>query len=158
MSGEMLDHLRKGAFFTVKSGDEINTMTIGWGTIGLMWNKPIFIAAVRYSRYTFELLEKTGEFTISIPFSKNMQKELAVCGTKSKREIDKFEECNLTAEKGKKIDTPIIGGCDLYYECKIVYKQAMEPGMLNQEIKKTSYPQQDFHVFYFGEILASYTK
>lgn len=158
MSKEMLDQLQKGAFLTVKGEDELNTMTIGWGTIGFIWNKPIFTALVRYSRYTYELLEKTDEFTVSVPISKDMKKELAICGTKSKREIDKFKECNLTAEKGKVLDTPIIGECDLHYECKVVYKQAMEPGMLDKNIRDAKYSNNDFHVLYYGEIVASYIK
>lgn len=158
MSKEMLEQLQKGAFLTVKGGDEINTMTIGWGNIGFIWNKPIFMVAVRYSRYTYELLEKTDEFTISVPLTKDMKRALAICGTKSKREIDKFEACNLTAEKSKVANGPIIGECDLHYECKIVYKQAMEPGMIDANIREAKYSNNDFHVLYYGEIVASYIK
>jgi flavin reductase (DIM6/NTAB) family NADH-FMN oxidoreductase RutF len=158
MSKEMLDQLQRGAFLTVKGGDELNTMTIGWGNIGVIWSKPIFTVMVRYSRYTYELLEKTDEFTVSIPLSKDMKKELGICGTKSKREIDKFKECNLTAEKGKVVDTPIIGECDLHYECRIVYKQAMEPSNIDKKIREVKYSDNDFHVIYYGEIVASYIK
>ncbi len=158
MSKEMLEQLRKGAFLTVKGGDEINTMTIGWGNIGFIWNKPIFMAAVRYSRYTYELLEKTDEFTVSFPLSKDLKKELALCGTKSKRDIDKFEACNLTPKKGKVVNGPIIEECDLHYECKVVYKQAMEPGTLDKGIREAKYSDNDFHVLYYGEIVASYIK
>ncbi|MCT4565656.1 MAG: flavin reductase family protein [Maledivibacter sp.] len=158
MSKEMLDQLQRGAFLTVKGGGELNTMTIGWGNIGVIWSKPIFTVMVRYSRYTYELLEKTDEFTVSIPLSKDMKKELGICGTKSKREIDKFKECNLTAEKGKVVDTPIIGECDLHYECRIVYKQAMEPSNIDKKIREVKYSDNDFHVIYYGEIVASYIK
>lgn len=158
MSKEMLDQLQKGAFLTVKGDEELNTMTIGWGNIGYIWNKPVFMVAVRYSRYTYELIEKTDEFTVSVPLTKDMKKELAICGTKSKREIDKFKECNLTTKKGKVLDTPIIDECDLHYECKIVYKQAMEPGMIDKSIKEAKYTDNDYHVLYYGEIVASYVK
>lgn len=158
MSKEMLDQLQKGAFLTVKGDEELNTMTIGWGNIGYIWNKPVFMVAVRYSRYTYELIEKTNEFTVSVPLTKDMKKELAICGTKSKREIDKFKECNLTAKKGKVVDIPIIDECDLHYECKMVYKQAMEPGMIDKSIKEAKYTDNDYHVLYYGEIVASYVK
>lgn len=39
LSKEMLQQLQKGAFLTVENGDKVNTMTIGWGSIGIMWNK-----------------------------------------------------------------------------------------------------------------------
>ena len=158
LSKEMLERLQKGAFLTVNSGNEINTMTIGWGSIGFIWNKPIFMVAVRYSRYTYEMLEKTNAFTISVPLENNMQKELGICGTKSKRDIDKFKVCNLTPVIGNHVDCPIIDECDLHFECKIVYKQAMEPGMLDSQIKIDKYSNNDFHVLYYGEILGSYIK
>jgi len=37
-----------------------NAMTIGWGTIGIIWGKPIFAVLVRPSRYTYGLIEETG--------------------------------------------------------------------------------------------------
>lgn len=157
-SKELIEQLPKGAFLTVKSGDKVNTMSIGWGAIGVIWNKPTFTIAVRYSRYTYQLLENATEFTVSIPLKKDMKKELSYCGTKSGRDVDKFKDCNLTAKKGKNVDTPIIEECDLHYECKIVYKQAMEPGLISKEIKDSAYSNGNYHVLYYGEIVGSYIK
>ena len=47
---ETLEILSKGALLTVKSGEKVNAMTIGWGSIGFMWGKPVFMAMVRPSR------------------------------------------------------------------------------------------------------------
>lgn len=157
-SKEALEQIIKGAFLTVKDGDRVNTMTIGWGNIGIVWNKPIFMVAVRYSRYTYNLLENSKEFTVSIPINKDLKKELAYCGRYSGRDVDKFKECNLTTVEGQKISAPIIGECDLHYECKVVYQQAMEPATLSKDIKDKFYTNNDFHVLYFGEIVDSYMK
>ena len=148
----------QGAFLTVKSGDKINTMTIGWGNVGYVWNRPIFTVMVRKSRYTNDLLETSDNFTVSIPLSKKLKSELMVCGIKSGRKIDKFKECNLTLQKSKKIDTPIIAECDLFYECKIVYKQEMNPRLLSEDIVKSSYDNGDCHTLYYGQILETYIK
>lgn len=155
---ELLEQLPKGAFLTVKAGDKLNTMTIGWGNVGYVWQKPIFMVAVRYSRYTYQLLEKSKEFTVSIPLKADLKKALGYCGTRSGRDVDKFKECGLIAEKGQVISTPIIGQCDLHYECKVVYQQAMEPALVSSQIQQTCYPQGDYHVLYFGEIVACYLK
>ncbi len=40
----ILKEVGKAALLTTKSGDNVNSMTIGWGTMGVEWNKPIFIA------------------------------------------------------------------------------------------------------------------
>ena len=73
---------------------------------------------VRKSRYTHGLIEKSGEFTVSVPLNKDLKDALMFCGTKSGRDYDKFKECNLTPIPGKEIDTPVIGECQLHYECK----------------------------------------
>ena len=39
----------QGALLTVKSKDKLNTMTIGWATLGRVWNKPIMTVLVRFS-------------------------------------------------------------------------------------------------------------
>lgn len=157
-SKEFVSQLAKGAFLNVKGKDSINTMTIGWGNIGVIWGKPILMVMVRYSRHTYNLMEEANEFTVSIPLNGQLKKELGFCGTKSGRDFDKFKECNLTAIAGKVIDTPIINECDLHYECKVVYKQAMEPGLLDENINKNYYSNHDYHVIYYGEIVASYIK
>ncbi|MCL5781679.1 MAG: flavin reductase family protein [Firmicutes bacterium] len=155
---ELLEQLPKGAFLTVKDEGKLNTMTIGWGTIGFIWQKPVFVVMVRKSRYTYQLLENAKEFTVSIPLRKELKKELALCGTKSGRELDKFKEGNLTPEPGKVVNTPVIGECDLHYECRVIYQQSMEPALVAENIKKLAYPKGDYHVMYYGEIVACYVK
>lgn len=155
---DALEQLPKGAFLTVKDGERLNTMTIGWGTIGITWQKPVFMVMVRHSRHTYNLLENAKEFTVSIPIKKDLKKALAFCGTKSGREFDKFKECNLTAEPGKVVSTPVIGECELHYECKVIYQQTMEPALLETKTRKLAYAKGDFHVMYYGEIVACYLK
>lgn len=147
---------KKGAFLTVKDGEKVNTMTISWGNVGFEWKKPIFTALIRKSRYTHELIENSGEFTISIPLEMDLQEALAFCGTKSGRDVDKFEKCQLKVADSKNIDTPVIADCGFIYECKVVYKQDMDLSLLSDEIKKSSYPDDDYHTIYYGEIVACY--
>lgn len=156
LSKEMLQQLQKGTFLTVKNGDKLNTMTIGWGSIGIMWNKPILMVPVRYSRYTYGLIDQSQDFTVSVPLKGDMASELAYCGTKSGRTVDKLKQLGLTIVEAKKVNTPIIGECQLYFECKIVYKQAMDPKMLDIEIKDINYANDNFHVLYYGEIVSCY--
>ena len=39
-----LKKIRKGAFLTVKAGNALNTMTIGWATFGFIGQRPIMMA------------------------------------------------------------------------------------------------------------------
>ncbi len=148
--------LAKGAFLTVKSGDEINTMTIGWGSIGYTWAKPIFMVMVRDSRYTYQLIEDNTEFTVSIPLKGQLKEELKFCGTKSGREYDKISECNLELIEGKDVTTPLIKGCNLHYECKIKFKQRMKAEDLTEDYQQKWYQDEGYHTLYFGEIVGCY--
>lgn len=143
---------KQGAFLTVKHGEIVNTMTISWGNIGFEWNRPIFTVLVRKSRFTHELLEKTTEFSVSVPLSNTLKKALVLCGTKSGRDIDKIKESGLTLRNGESIAVPSIEGCEMVYECKIVYKQDMNPDLLSEDIKDKIYGDNDYHTIYYGEI------
>lgn len=55
---EILRNLQKGILLTTKAGDRVNTMTIGWGTLGIEWAKPIFTVYVRQNRFTHEQLQE----------------------------------------------------------------------------------------------------
>ncbi|MCT8976945.1 flavin reductase family protein [Clostridium sp. CX1] len=147
---------KKGAFLTTKVGDEVNTMTISWGSIGFIWGKPMFTALVRKSRHTYNLLEKAGEFTVSIPLDDSMKKELALCGTKSGRDMNKIKEANLKLEEGRSLSTPVIKGSKVHFECKVVYKQPMTPNLLDEAVDNNSYGTKDYHTIYFGEIIDCY--
>ncbi|HHW60398.1 MAG TPA: flavin reductase family protein [Syntrophomonadaceae bacterium] len=156
MSHQLLQQLPKGAFLTVKAGDKVNTMTIGWGSIGFIWGRPIFMVMVRYSRYTHELIQEAEDFTVSVPLQTNMKKSLAAAGSKTGRGIDKFAACNLSTRSARKVKSPVIDGCELFYECRMVYKQAMECKNLDPSIQSRWYKDGDEHVLYFGEIVACY--
>jgi len=150
-----MEQIKKGAFLTVKSGQAINTMTIGWASIGHVWRKPIMMVAVRLSRHTFTIIESADDFTVTIP-SSDMKEEIMFCGTKSGRDYNKFKECNLQTSDSQRVITPVIKAPGLHYECKIVYKSTMNPANLNQDYDTALYPEKDYHTLYFGEIVDCY--
>jgi len=152
---QAMAQIREGAFLTVKAGKAMNTMTIGWATIGYVWSRPIMMVAVRVSRHTFGLIEQAKDFTVSIP-SLDMAHELDFCGTRSGRDYDKFKECNLPVGPGQRVDSPIINVPGLHYENKIVYKSAMDPAFISPEVSQALYAAGDYHTLYFGEIVDCY--
>lgn len=139
----------------VSCGKEVspNVMAIGWGTAGIIWRRPVFIVMVRPSRYTYKLIEETGEFTVNIVPPK-LKEVVQYCGSVSGRDHDKFKEKQLTVIPSKKVKTPIIKECILHFECRVVHKSDLIPSELEKSIINTLYPKGDFHRVYFGEILA----
>jgi len=155
-SGELLKQLPKGVFLNTRNGRAANTMTIGWASIGIMWGRPVFTAMVRPSRFSCGLIEKTGEFTISIPICSDFSDELLLCGQTSGESIDKFSECNLNAMKSKTLETYIVGDCELHLDCRVLMKNKIERDSISGKIKNDHYKQDDFHNLYYAEIAAAY--
>jgi flavin reductase (DIM6/NTAB) family NADH-FMN oxidoreductase RutF len=155
LAQETLETLSKGAFLTTADGNTVNTMTIAWGSTGFMWGKPVFMAMVRPSRYTHGLLEKNGEFTVTFPRG-NCKEALALCGSKSGRDMDKLTAANLKTLPGKTLATPIIACPGIHYECKIVHTEQMTAENLETNHKEKWYATGDYHTLYFAEILSSY--
>lgn len=160
-AGQILEGVQKGALLTTRAGDEINTMTIGWGHLGIEWSKPIFVAYVRQSRHTKTLLDKNGEFTVNIPVGQIDKKILGLCGTKSGRDMDKFKELGLTPVEGETVSVPAIRELPLTLECKVIYQQDQDLSALEKSYREHSYPagtaeENNFHTAYYGLITAAY--
>lgn len=155
-AGYVLEKMASGGvFLTTKYGNEVNTMTIGWGGINYYWSEPIFEVPVRYSRHTYGLLDKSGVFTVSVPLENdNVKKQLAYCGSHSGRNVNKFTECGLTTSDADTVDVPIIKECSLHFECEVVFKADVNAQNLDSEIDKRCYP--DYHTIFFGRIKAAY--
>ncbi len=161
-AGTILEAVGKGVLVTTKAEGKVNTMTIGWGKLGIEWGKPIFVIYVRESRHTKAMLEKNPEFTINVPLDGCDKNILAVCGTKSGRDMDKIRELNLTLEEPETISVPAIRELPLTLECKVIYKQDQDPAAINAEAteryypKNQQFPEGDYHTAYFGQITAAY--
>lgn len=155
-AGHIMKAMPKGILLTTAYEGKVNTMTIGWGTMGIEWGKPIFIAYVRESRFTKELLEKNGEFTVNVPLSGCDGRILGFCGSKSGREVDKIKELGLTLEEPESISVPGIKELPLTLECKVIYKQEQPLDLIPENICQRFYAQGDHHIAYYGEILNAY--
>lgn len=154
-SAKNLEQLAAGAFLTTKADGKVNTMTIGWGAIGFQWGKPVLTVMVRASRHTYDLIEKAGEFTVTIPYE-DMKKELGICGSKSGRDSDKIKECGFNLIDGKNIATPSLDIKGMSFECKTVYKSEMTASKLDKDYNEKWYKDGDYHTIYYGEILESF--
>lgn len=161
-AGQICKAMPKGILLTTRAGEQVNTMTIGWGHIGIEWSKPIFVAYVRESRHTKKLLDETGEFTVNIPLGSVDPKILGYCGTRSGRDTDKIRDMGLTLEEGEKISVPGIKELPLTLECKVIFKQDQDESILPEPIYSRyypateDYPQGDYHTAYYGLIVDAY--
>jgi len=160
---EIATKIPKGVLLTTKLDDKVNSMTIGWGTIGVEWGRPIFIVFVREKRFTYSLIEKNPFFTINVPYGKDGDPRIiSFLGTKSGRDYDKIKEMNLTLEEPNKINVPGLKEFPLTLECKVIYKSRQYKKDIPSVILDRFYPSNptesdpDEHIMYIGEIVDSY--
>lgn len=157
-ASDILNVIGKGILLTTHADGRNDTMTIGWGSIGLEWRMPIFTAYIRQSRYTQELLTKNPKFTVNIPLSytPEIKHILSVCGTKSGRDINKFEECHLHLVDNLEFDVPAIAEFPITIECEILYRSLQKEEDLPQSIQSTFYQDHDDHDQIIGKIVKAY--
>ena len=165
-AGDICKSMSKGILMTTKKDDFVNSMVIGWGHIGIEWGKPIFVAYVRESRYTKELVENHGEFTVNVPMGEFDSNIIRICGTKSGRDLDKIKELGLTLVDSDHVSVPGIKEFPLTLECKVIYKQKQDLSAIPEDVLARYYPQipgtdfdgqdRDYHYAYYGEIVGAY--
>ena len=94
-----------------------NVMTAAWS--GIICTEPTLVyVSIRPSRYSNEIIRKTGEFVINVPTVK-LAKVVDWCGVKSGRNVDKFKQMRITALSCDKISAPQIKESPISLECKV---------------------------------------
>ena len=149
----------------LSAGDKnhYNSMAIEWGSIGVSWKKPIFTVYVKDERYTYEFMQKSEYFTVSIINKKLFKKFANIYGTKSGRDINKEKEAGthiqflddggITFEEAeevyvcKMLAKAFIKDEDSYPELKAFYEE-------RKEYFKTMKP----HGIFIGEIVGHYVR
>ena len=94
-----------------------NIITVAWtGTV--CTNPAMAYISVRPSRYSYDMIRKTGEFVINLTTEK-MAFATDFCGVRSGRDVDKFQKMNLTKEKAQYVSAPMIGESPVSIECRV---------------------------------------
>lgn len=142
---------------TAGTKERCNTMTASWGGLGVLWGRNVATVYIRPQRYTYEFVEQSDCFTISV-FDESWRDALNLCGTKSGRDVDKIKECGFTVVEGEG-GAPYFEQARLVLVCRKLYWQDMDPDhFLDPEIDSRFYAQKDYHRIYVGEIVEAYKR
>ena len=136
----------------ITAGDEnkVNTMTASWGGLGVMFGKNVAYILVRPQRYTKEFLDREDTFSLSF-LDKSYRKTLNYLGSVTGRMEDKVEKSGLTLAWSD--DTPYFGESTNVILCKKLFVQQLHgDGILDPKLKKTWYPNEDYHFLYIAEV------
>ena len=141
---------KQWALLTAGNAESFNTMTISWGGLGTLWNKPVATAYVRTSRYTHELMDREGYFTISF-YPAEYKEVLGVLGSKSGRDMDKMKDSGLTA---KVLDESVtFEEAEVTLVCRKLFRQELSVENIPEGIVKAAYEGQAPHDMYIGEVV-----
>lgn len=123
-AGNMLYPLPAVMVSTGNKSGRTNILTVAWtGTV--CTNPPMVYISVRPERYSYPMIEETGEFVINLTTEK-LAGAVDYCGVRSGRETDKWRACSLTAKKASSLSwAPIIAESPVNIECKVTEKKEL---------------------------------
>ena len=141
---------KQWALLTAGKQDSFNTMTISWGGLGTLWNKPVATVYVRTSRYTHDFMDSNDYFTVSF-YPEEFKKQLGVLGSKSGRDMDKMNGSGLTPVAAG--DSVSFSAAEVTLVCKKLFRQELKVENMPAEVAKAMYDGQAPHDMYIGEIV-----
>ena len=149
----------ENALLTAGTADRCNTMTIGWCQAGRLWGLQTCTVYVRPERYTYQFMEDQAYFTVSV-LPADMKNAMALCGTKSGRDMDKIKECGLTVRTGAG-EAPFFEEAELVLVCRTLYAQDLEAARVlpagEADILPSYGAKGGWHRAYTGEIVEAYS-
>jgi flavin reductase (DIM6/NTAB) family NADH-FMN oxidoreductase RutF len=95
-----------------------NVMALSWHMM-VEFEPPLIACVVSSADYSFAALRATKQCVIAIP-SLEMASKVVDVGNCSGRDVDKFEEFELTAAPSERVTPPLIGECFANLECQVV--------------------------------------
>ena len=140
---------------TVRDGERANAMTASWGSLGILWNKPVLTCFVRPQRHTYTLMESEERFSVAF-MPEEYRDALRLCGTKSGRDTDKIKAAGLSTEILDGVHA--ICEADTLLICKKLYAGDLEGSKFLSEELLSNYKDGDFHRFYVCEIEKVYKR
>jgi flavin reductase (DIM6/NTAB) family NADH-FMN oxidoreductase RutF len=132
-----------------------NPMTVSWGALGTLWNRPVVTVYVRPTRFTFSLLEAEPWFTLNV-LPERLRSALDVCGATSGRETDKWRATGLAQVRGESVPVPRVAEAELALECRSLATLDLDPKRFLDPALEAFYPRADYHRLVMGEVLAAF--
>ncbi|MGN8763563.1 flavin reductase family protein [Hornefia butyriciproducens] len=94
-----------------------NLITIAWTGI-VNSEPPMTYISVRKSRYSHELIRRSGEFVINLA-TESIAEKVDFCGVRSGRDVDKFAECGFTPVPSDQVSAPLVAESPVNLECVV---------------------------------------
>ncbi len=150
----VFEMFREGFLLSAEKDGKVNTMTVGWGALGVMWGKDVMITSVRPERYTYEFMENADTFSMAL-LPREDKKKVGYCGSVSGREVDKIAACGFDVLHDG--DTPYFAQSRVVFICKKLAAPALQQSdfLGDDTIPERWYNEKSggYHTLFFGEIV-----
>lgn len=147
---------KEWALVTARKGEAVNTMTIGYGKLGTLWNRSVVTVYSRPQRYTTEFLNESDYFSVTV-LPEGYKKQLVYLGNVSGKDEDKIAKSGLTVEY--KDGIPYFKEAKLVIFAKKIYQtDIQENEILDKDIVTSRYQDKDFHRIYVGQVISIYAE
>ncbi|KNY29464.1 flavin reductase family protein [Pseudobacteroides cellulosolvens] len=83
------------------------------------YDPPMVMVGIVPSRYSYKLIKESGCFVVNL-VGKEYKETFDYLGSHSKYDGDKIAEMNVSLSEGVKVNAPVLDGCPVSIECKIV--------------------------------------
>lgn len=153
------DFANRWMALAVGKGEDLNAMTIAWGSIGNLWGKPVLIVYVSKDRFSKDLMDSNDSFTVTrFPEERRYKDALVYLGSHSKKDDpDKVAASGLTVELTESGNAIFAEG-DLAIECRKLYSDEFKADLLPESLREGLYEEMGMHSFYIGEITGVWQK
>lgn len=143
---------RQWGLVTAGTENGFNTMTVSWGSVGFIWNKPVVTVYIRPQRYTKEFIDQEACFTLSF-YSDEQKPALGYLGKVSGHEDKaKVEKSGLTPAFTNGV--PYFEEAELVFVCRKMSRTTLAPeGFIDETVDGKFYPEHDYHEMYIAEIV-----
>lgn len=136
---------------TADDGTKVNTTAASYGGVGQMWGKRVTLICVRKDRFTRELIDKSGEYSLSFLDNNEYRGAMKYLEAVSGKDEDKLKGARLNV--GYYEGVPYIEESSNVLICKVIYKsEIIKDGFVDPSIPQEFYKNDDYHIIYVGEL------
>jgi len=99
------------------SNGRLNALSVAWHS-WLSFDPPLYMVAIGQERFSYHLLQESGEFTANF-FPMEKAHIYTLVGRTSGRDLDKFSKYSLRTSNFENFSTPFLDDAIASYACKV---------------------------------------
>lgn len=101
-----------------------NALAIGFG-VNCSLDPAMVMIGIIPTRFSHHMIKENPCFVLNYP-QKSFRKEFEFLGTRSGRDVNKFEALGIKTVNGSRVNAPLLEACPVNIECSVV--ESIKPG------------------------------